>query len=62
QAANRRDHTGDDDARRQDRGREAGNLTGVIAAVCGLVLDSLARARIEQKRLVYLSYPALGER
>ncbi|MEO1569070.1 MAG: glycosyltransferase [Pseudomonadota bacterium] len=37
-------------------------ITGVIAAVCGLVLDSLARARIEQKRLVYLSYPALGER
>ncbi|MEM7766128.1 MAG: glycosyltransferase [Pseudomonadota bacterium] len=32
-------------------------ITGVIAAVCGLILDSLARARIEQKRLVYLSYP-----
>ncbi|MEM0985815.1 MAG: glycosyltransferase [Pseudomonadota bacterium] len=35
-------------------------ITGVISAVCGLILDSLARSRIEQKRLVYLSYPPLG--
>jgi len=34
-------------------------IIGVISAVCGLILDSLARARIEQKRLVYLSYPPL---
>lgn len=37
---------------------------GVVASilsVCGLVLDSLARARIEQKRSVFLSYPAVGE-
>lgn len=34
-------------------------ITGVISAVCGLILDSLARARIEQKRSVFLSYPAL---
>ena len=34
-------------------------IIGVISAVCGLILDSLARARIEQKRSVFLSYPAL---
>ena len=37
---------------------------GVVASilsVCGLVLDSLARARIEQKRANFLSYPAVGE-
>ena len=34
-------------------------IIGVIAAVCGLILDSLARARIEAKRAVFLSYPAL---
>ena len=33
-------------------------VTGSIAAVCGLILDSLARARIEAKRSVFLSYPA----
>ena len=34
-------------------------ITGVVSALCGLILDSLARARTEQKRLVYLSYPPL---
>ena len=33
-------------------------VTGTIAAVCGLILDSLARARIEAKRSVFLSYEA----
>ena len=35
-------------------------IVGVISAVCGLILDSVARSRTEQKRLVYLSYPPLG--
>ncbi len=35
-------------------------IIGVIAAVCGLILDSLARARIEQKRSVFLSYKPLS--
>ena len=34
-------------------------IIGVISAVCGLILDSLARARIEAKRAVFLSYPPL---
>ncbi len=34
-------------------------IVAVISAVCGLILDSLARARVEQKRLVYLSLPPL---
>ena len=33
-------------------------VTGTIATVCGLILDSLARARIEAKRSVFLSYEA----
>jgi hypothetical protein len=33
-------------------------MTGSITAVCGLILDSLARARIEAKRSVFLSYKA----
>ena len=33
-------------------------LSGTITAVCGLILDSLARARIEAKRAVFLSHPA----
>ncbi len=33
-------------------------VTGTITAVCGLILDSLARARIEAKRSVFLSYEA----
>jgi len=28
--------------------------------VCGLVLDSVARSRMELKRLAYLGIPALG--
>ncbi|MEO0983198.1 MAG: glycosyltransferase [Pseudomonadota bacterium] len=34
-------------------------IVGVIVAVCGLILDSLARARIEAKRSVYLSFAPL---
>lgn len=37
------------------------SVVAVLSAVCGLILDSLARARIEQKRSVFLSYPAVGE-
>lgn len=33
-------------------------LMASISAVCGLILDSLARARTEAKRAVFLSYPA----
>lgn len=33
-------------------------VTGTITAVCGLILDSLARARIEAKRSVFLSFKA----
>lgn len=35
-------------------------LIGTVTAVCGLILDSLARARVEAKRSVFLSYP-LGD-
>ena len=35
-------------------------ITGTISALCGLILDSLARARVEAKRSVFLSYPAAG--
>lgn len=33
-------------------------ITATISAVCGLILDSLARARIEAKRAVFLSFPS----
>ncbi|MEL6860394.1 MAG: glycosyltransferase family 2 protein [Pseudomonadota bacterium] len=33
-------------------------ITASILAVCGLILDSLARARVEAKRAVFLSFPA----
>ncbi|WP_084420975.1 glycosyltransferase [Henriciella litoralis] len=33
-------------------------IVATVAAVCGLILDSLARARVEAKRSVFLSYPA----
>lgn len=33
-------------------------MTASISAVCGLILDSLARARTEAKRAVFLSFPA----
>ncbi|WP_084398588.1 glycosyltransferase [Henriciella aquimarina] len=35
-------------------------MIGTVSAVCGLILDSLARARVEAKRSVFLSYP-LGQ-
>ena len=35
-------------------------ILGALALVCGLVLDSLSRARVESKRLVYLGLPGLG--
>lgn len=34
-------------------------IVGVICSMCGLILDSLARARIEAKRAVFLSLSAL---
>ncbi|MEO0466845.1 MAG: glycosyltransferase family 2 protein [Pseudomonadota bacterium] len=37
-------------------------ILGAISCVCGLILDSLARARIEAKRAVFLSYRALANR
>ncbi|MEQ8558378.1 MAG: glycosyltransferase [Henriciella sp.] len=33
-------------------------MIGTVAAVCGLILDSLARSRVEAKRSVFLSYPS----
>jgi glycosyltransferase involved in cell wall biosynthesis len=33
-------------------------LLGGISLVCGLILDSVARGRLEQKRIAYLSYQA----
>lgn len=33
-------------------------IIGTVSAVCGLILDSLARARVEAKRSVFLSFPA----
>lgn len=33
-------------------------IIATVSAVCGLILDSLARARVEAKRSVFLSYPA----
>ena len=33
-------------------------IVATVTAVCGLILDSLARARVEAKRSVFLSYPA----
>jgi hypothetical protein len=35
-------------------------IIGTVSAVCGLILDSLTRARIEAKRAVYLGFPALS--
>jgi ABC-type transport system involved in cytochrome c biogenesis permease subunit len=34
-------------------------LLAALSAACGLILDSLTRARIEQKRILYLAVPAL---
>lgn len=33
-------------------------IMATISGVCGLILDSLARARLEAKRAVFLTYPA----
>ena len=35
-------------------------VIGFIVAACGLVLDSLGRSRVEQKRILFLTVPALG--
>ena len=35
-------------------------VAGFILAGCGLILDSLARSRIEQKRILFLTVPGLG--
>ena len=32
-------------------------VIGTVSTVCGLILDSLARSRVEAKRSVFLSYP-----
>ena len=34
-------------------------LLAALSAACGFILDSLTRARIEQKRILYLAVPAL---
>ena len=35
-------------------------VIGFVIAACGLVLDSLGRSRVEQKRILFLTVPALG--
>jgi glycosyltransferase involved in cell wall biosynthesis len=35
-------------------------IAGFVIAGCGLVLDALGRSRIEQKRILFLTVPALG--
>jgi len=35
-------------------------VIGFVTAACGLVLDSLGRSRVEQKRILFLTVPALG--
>ena len=35
-------------------------IAGFISAGCGLILDALRRSRIEQKRILFLTVPALG--
>ena len=35
-------------------------VIGFILAACGLILESLRRSRVEQKRILFLSVPALG--
>ena len=35
-------------------------VVGFILAACGLILESLRRSRVEQKRILFLSVPALG--
>ena len=35
-------------------------LLAFISLTCGLILDSLTRARLEAKRTAYLRYPSVG--
>jgi glycosyltransferase involved in cell wall biosynthesis len=37
-------------------------VVGFVSAACGLVLDSVGRTRVEQKRILFLTVPALGTR
>lgn len=37
-------------------------IIGFVVAACGLVLESLNRSRVEQKRILFLAVPALGAR
>ncbi len=37
-------------------------VIGFVSAACGLVLDSVGRTRVEQKRILFLTVPALGAR
>ena len=37
-------------------------VAGFVSAACGLVLDSVGRTRVEQKRILFLTVPALGAR
>lgn len=36
-------------------------LSGLVSFVCGIILDTVSRGRIEQKRLQYLSLPGLPD-
>ena len=35
-------------------------MAGFLSAGCGLILQSLSRSRVEQKRILFLTVPALG--
>ena len=35
-------------------------IVGFLLAGCGLILDSLSRSRVEQKRILFLTVPSLG--
>jgi hypothetical protein len=35
-------------------------LFGVVLLACGIILDAVTKARIEQKRFAYLAFPAHG--
>jgi hypothetical protein len=35
-------------------------VSGFVLAASGLILDSLSRSRVEQKRILFLTVPALG--
>jgi hypothetical protein len=35
-------------------------VIGFMMAGCGLILDSLSRSRVEQKRILFLTVPALA--